>query len=668
MKQYVCNKAGLRDTKHLVRLDRKIEHRRTSRTNCQARLRVKYHAAKGKYVVAIFVEAHNHELTPARFVHLHPLFRNISEADKAQIDGLQSHGIRTCHIMGYMVAQKGEYADVGFTKKDLYNYFDKKMRAVIKDGDVAAALNYLNVKTATDPLLFAEYDVDNSDGRMKTLFWADGHSRTDFFCFGDVLAFDTTNAGDYVKKAEFGEGFRKAMYSNFSKDEFEEYWSQMIKATGMEGNPWVLKTYNNRSMWATAYLRDQFFGRLRTTSQCEAVNAIIKTYVRKKGCIFEFMHNYDEALSGYRNNELVADFKSSCTDPVLTTQLRKIEGDAAKIYTADLFREVRDEILKAGELIVKDKTEVGATKIYKLTKYCRDDYERNVVYNGSTLECSCKLFDSHGIPCSHVFYVMKEEHVDHIPSNLVLSRWTKDAKIDYLNTVNCKDNVDSSMVEQARFASYCSVLTDFSKEASKKDGVYGQIMEDLMKLKIKYCSKDDPAIGTQKSVVGDPLLAKNKGAPKKPKKNETKTARRRSNCKNKTDDGRRCSGTQQTKEQSGEANVHLDSMSISDSVSLIAEKKKRKASGNGETSVQNNRSRGANVATTPPIDLTTTSRNFNPIYGLQPVMPMLNPMIQPMHLPPIYPMYGLQHGISAGQNSNSHYGLLQQVMETARND
>jgi hypothetical protein len=126
MKQYVCNKAGLRDTKHLVRLDRKIEHRRTSRTNCQARFRVKYHAAKGKYVVAIFVEAHNHELTPARFVHLHPLFRNISEADKAQIDGLQSHGIRTCHIMGYMVAQKGGYADVGFTKKDLYNYFDKK--------------------------------------------------------------------------------------------------------------------------------------------------------------------------------------------------------------------------------------------------------------------------------------------------------------------------------------------------------------------------------------------------------------------------------------------------------------------------------------------------------------------------------------------------------------
>jgi hypothetical protein len=31
------------------------------------------------------------------------------------------------------------------------------------------------------------------------------------------------------------------------------------------------------------------------------------------------------------------------------------------------------------------------------------------------------------------------------------------------------------------------------------------------------------------------------------------------------------------------------------------QKKKRKTSGNGETSVQNNRSRGANVATTAPM-------------------------------------------------------------------
>jgi len=35
--------------------------------------------------------------------------------------------------MRYMVSRKGGYAGVGFTKKDLYNYFDKKMCGVIKD-------------------------------------------------------------------------------------------------------------------------------------------------------------------------------------------------------------------------------------------------------------------------------------------------------------------------------------------------------------------------------------------------------------------------------------------------------------------------------------------------------------------------------------------------------
>ncbi|XP_058747429.1 protein FAR1-RELATED SEQUENCE 5-like isoform X1 [Vicia villosa] len=191
MRQLVCNKHGLRDDKHVSRLDRKRDERCINRTNCLARLRVHYNTKKGRYVLSFFEETHNHELTPYRFTHLHPVNRQISEADKAHIDGLQSHKIRTCHIMGYMVAQKGGYASVGFTKKDLYNYLDKKMCDLIKDGDIAASLNYLNVKSSTDPMLYAKYTVDG-DGRLRSLFWADGSSRSDYFCFGDVVAFDTT--------------------------------------------------------------------------------------------------------------------------------------------------------------------------------------------------------------------------------------------------------------------------------------------------------------------------------------------------------------------------------------------------------------------------------------------------------------------------------------------
>jgi len=65
-----------------------------------------------------------------------------------------------------------------------------------------------------------------------------------------------------VKKTPFLEGFRKAMYSNFTSEKFEEFWSELIQKNELEGNAWVIKTYASKSLWATAYLRDKFFGRI----------------------------------------------------------------------------------------------------------------------------------------------------------------------------------------------------------------------------------------------------------------------------------------------------------------------------------------------------------------------------------------------------------------------
>jgi len=96
MRKFVCNKHGLRDKKHLSRPNRQRDHRRLTHTKCPARLRVQYKPKKDRYVLSIFEEGHNHELTPSSVVHLHPVYRQISEADKAQIDGLQSHRIRNC--------------------------------------------------------------------------------------------------------------------------------------------------------------------------------------------------------------------------------------------------------------------------------------------------------------------------------------------------------------------------------------------------------------------------------------------------------------------------------------------------------------------------------------------------------------------------------------------
>ncbi|KAJ1413336.1 FAR1 DNA-binding domain [Sesbania bispinosa] len=142
MRQFVCNREGLRNKKHLMRLDRKREHRALTRTNCVAKLRIRFNRKKSKWRVVSFVEAHNHELTTSRYVHLHSAYRKLSDGDKARVDNLHTHGVRTCRIMGYMLAQKGGYSNLGFSRKDVYNYIDSKARGKIKDGDALAALSY----------------------------------------------------------------------------------------------------------------------------------------------------------------------------------------------------------------------------------------------------------------------------------------------------------------------------------------------------------------------------------------------------------------------------------------------------------------------------------------------------------------------------------------------
>ncbi|XP_057444142.1 protein FAR1-RELATED SEQUENCE 11-like [Lotus japonicus] len=107
MRKFVCNREGLREPKYFI-MDRQRAHRSLTRTNCQARLRIRYDNKKCQWGVVGFEEKHNHELTLSVYVPVINAYRTISEGDKAQAESLHAYGVRTCHIMGYLTAQKGD--------------------------------------------------------------------------------------------------------------------------------------------------------------------------------------------------------------------------------------------------------------------------------------------------------------------------------------------------------------------------------------------------------------------------------------------------------------------------------------------------------------------------------------------------------------------------------
>lgn len=78
---------------------------------------------------------------------------------------------------------------------------------------------------------------------------------------------------------EFTLDFRRCMLRPYTEERFEHKWRQIVQRHNVETHEWVLKMYNEKTMWAEAYLRGNFFGGMRSTQRLERMNAYLNHYV-----------------------------------------------------------------------------------------------------------------------------------------------------------------------------------------------------------------------------------------------------------------------------------------------------------------------------------------------------------------------------------------------------
>ncbi|RYR46038.1 hypothetical protein Ahy_A07g031805 [Arachis hypogaea] len=297
--------------------------------------------------------------------------------------------------------------------------------------------------------------------------------------------------------------------------EFDRRWTAILDKHNLVGSTWMEKTYETREMWSHCFLRDKFFGYIRTTSQCEGINSLIRFYVNRKNTLIDFMHNLDRALKEYRNNELIADFKSQCSEPVMITSLE----------------EIRNEIQRAGALNIMvlsttlDKVEFSVTALGDPAKDRRVEVDRGK----NLFSCSCKLFESRGIPCSHIFCAMKFENILEFPDSLIYKRWTKNAKNEFIST-DMPVNDDIERVLKFRvgaLASNCNKLCDIAcKDLADFDEVQSELVNLVIRLQSRKQGKSTPNVNVEG--INDPFVVKSKGAPSK--RSSWRKKRACSNC------------------------------------------------------------------------------------------------------------------------------------------
>ncbi|XP_025664556.2 protein FAR1-RELATED SEQUENCE 9-like [Arachis hypogaea] len=557
-------RAGLRERRHYDRLDRQRGHRPKTRTNCEAKLSVYLDVVSGIWrahgvptsKILGYMAGQSGGYSLMGFTKK-DAYNYINKAKRAKIiDGDANAAV--VYLEGKAGADPMSMARYNLTKDNMlgnmfwadggsrvdYQYFgdvlafdstykkNKYQRplvifsgvnnhkqttifgfGLVLDESVGSYKwlleSLLEVMCKKQPSVVVTDGCDSMKAAIKSVF----PEATHWLCAWHMEKNVTAN----VKEEGLRQCFTQWLYLEMEIDEFEAEWDDAVEEYGLQNSFWAKETFQKRMMWANAYLQDKFCAGFRTTSRCEGINAYVKNFLKSRHSLLDMVKNLELVLREYRNNELLAQFRSLHGMPVMTTCLDPLEKYDAHAYTREIFVDAKKEIVGVSAVNFVAKIRRSTTMVYTLEEYGDPGREVIVLYDrvSKKMECGCNFWRQKGIPCRHMFFVMKNEHLTRIPESLVLNRWRKDAKsLDkYAETTEVASEISFLLRHGTLHAAAQWMLYVGGRSPSS----FTQALNGLHTL----CQELDrgPENGGQKKAVDtvelhDPVVAKTKGAPR----------------------------------------------------------------------------------------------------------------------------------------------------------
>lgn len=212
--------------------------------------------------------------------------------------------------------------------------------------------------------------------------------------------------------------------------DFDPKWTALIHGYGYEVVDWFRQLYEMRHSWLPAYFRDFSMGGLiKTTSRSESENFFFGHFVNKSLSLVEFLMHFDSAIDAQRHAHAKLVSTSELSVPPLKTPLL-IEKYASDVYTLEFFSDFQEQLLETC-FSCNFVSMVEDAPVHKYTVEDKDHKLFYVVYvvSDGAVSCSCKLFQSIGLPCRHILLVLKHKGFTAIPKHLIAGRWFKDSDL-----------------------------------------------------------------------------------------------------------------------------------------------------------------------------------------------------------------------------------------------
>ncbi|XP_072146607.1 protein FAR1-RELATED SEQUENCE 5-like [Setaria viridis] len=272
--------------------------------------------------------------------------------------------------------------------------------------------------------------ITDEDASMKAAIAQILPDTTHRLCMWHIMEKVPEKVGPSIREDEqFWDRLHMCVWGSETSDDFESQWNSIVTDFALMGNDWFSTKFAMRQSWIPAYFMDiPLAGILRTTSRSESANSFFNRFIHRKLTFVEFWLRFDTALECQRQEELKADNASLHTTPKLMTPWA-MEKQCSVIYTHEIFSKFQEQIVAARDhCIIQGITECEDIKIVTISSL--SGKERVVQLNKSDMfgRCSCKLYESYGIPCRHIIQVLRAEKKNEIPSIYIMKRWEKRCK------------------------------------------------------------------------------------------------------------------------------------------------------------------------------------------------------------------------------------------------
>ncbi|CAH9079359.1 unnamed protein product [Cuscuta epithymum] len=186
MKSYCCWKEGKKlqkgtENKSYTKLD--------YRSDCKAKLQFSI-GVDGDWTVSKHIIHHNHAFCAIGQRHLLKSHRGVDREYLEFIMLMKESGTKVSDIHRMLQKQSGGVSSLGFTKRDAYNVLESERSKMFDGTDSNTLIGILKKRAELESDFFFDFDLD--DGILSCFFWRDGHMKSDYDRFGDVVIHDTT--------------------------------------------------------------------------------------------------------------------------------------------------------------------------------------------------------------------------------------------------------------------------------------------------------------------------------------------------------------------------------------------------------------------------------------------------------------------------------------------